>query len=123
MHAFTQAREYCARHMHACIYPSPCVLCTSHSCMHLPKPVHAVHATFMHPFTQARACCVRHMHAPIYPSPCMLCTPHSCTHSPKPMHAVHATCMHSFCVCHVYAPFAEAHACGARLLHEPILLG
>ena len=55
------------------------MLCTSHACTHLPKPVHAVHATCMHPFTQARACCARHMHAPIYPSPGMLCTPHACT--------------------------------------------
>ena len=115
MHPFTQARACCARHMHAPIYPSPCILCTPHACMH--------------PSTQARACCARHMHAPIYPSPCMLRTPNACTHLPKPVHAVHATCMHPFtqaracCARNMHAPFTEAHAWGARLLHEPILLG
>ena len=77
--------------MHAPIYRSPCMLCTSHASTHLPKPVHAVHATCMHSFTQARACCARHMHAPIYPSPCMLCTSHACTHLLKPLHAAHST--------------------------------
>ena len=143
MHPCTQAHACRARHVHAPINPSPCILCTPHACIHLPKPVHTahatcthlpkpvhtVHATCMHPSTQARACRARHVHAPIYPSPCMLCTPRACTHLPKPVHAVHATRMHSFtqaracCARHVHAPFTEAHACGARLLHEPILLG
>ena len=52
------------------------MLCTPYTCTHLPKPVHAVHATCMHPFTQARACCAGHMHAPIYSSPCMMRTVH-----------------------------------------------
>ena len=90
MHPFTQARACCACHVYAPIYPSPCMLCTPRACTHLPKPVHAVHATCMnpstqahttcmHPSTQARACCARHAHALIYPSPCMLCTPRACT--------------------------------------------
>ena len=80
---------------------SPRMLCTPYTCTHLPKPVHAVHATCMHapiypspcilPMHTVHSTC---MHAPIYPSPCILCTPHACTHLPKPVHAVHATCMH-----------------------------
>ena len=45
MHPFTQAHACCARHMHAPIYPSPCMLCRPHACTHLLKPLHAAHST------------------------------------------------------------------------------
>ena len=63
----------------------PRMLCTPYTCTHLPKPVHAVHATCMN--------------APIYPSPCIL-----------PVHTVHSTCMHpstqarACCARHMHAP-------------------
>ena len=122
-------------------HQSPRMLCTPYTCLHLPKPVHTVHATCMHapidpspcilctphacmhPSTQARACCARHMHAPIDPNPCMLCTPHACTHLPKPVHTVHATCMHPSTQRHMHACThlpKPVHAVHATCMHPLI---